>query len=202
MIPNFQTVVVPVPAGLVGAWVPLPGKWVTVLTATAANVFLGFDKNQPQLIFPGIGYPGPKTGFRSVRLLCVAGATVTITIADEPLAGQNGPLLTAMAASLADIAQEISGGGAPTQLADLLLPASPAAGSQIFAVNAAETEIEITAPRSNAGTVYLGITAARCTDVDKFCTLGPGGIWYSNRAKHAVFGSGSDAFQVVNGKVI
>jgi len=200
---ELTTLTLTIPNDATGYREEVAGRYVKIASATVASVLLQFDNGILRRVWPGDCYPGPQTGFKTIRIVSDLGAcTVVLHTSPESITGSDALMMTAMAASLVNIEQEISGGGAPTQLADLLLPASPAAGAQIFAANAAETEIEITVPRSNAGTVYLGITAARCTAVDKFCTLGPGGIWYSNRAKHAVFGSGSDAFQVVNGKVI
>lgn len=192
---------VTVPAGLTGIVVDVPGKHVKIVSCTAASVLMGFDAGNVERVYPDDCYAGPVAGFKSLRFMADVGAcTVVIQVSEQPILGGSVTSLTPVIGSLAAIEQEIIGGVATGQLADLLLPASPAAGLQVFAANPNRKEVEITAPETNAGYVYLGITAARCTAVDKFFVLYPGGVWWSEREKGAIFASGSDAFENVNGR--
>jgi hypothetical protein len=181
------------------------GRFISILSISASTITLAIDDEPPQQIVNGLQIDCENRRYKQIRLANVGGApsTVILMLSETPLRDLRGDALTgAMAASLANIEQEINGSDAPTQVADLLLPITPGPGLQIFAANAARTEVEVTSPRKNAGTIYLGITAARATLVDNFYTLSPGGIWYSDRAKHAVFACGSDALQFANGKEI
>ena len=103
--------------------------------------------------------------------------------------------------SLDAVEQEIAGGPATLQLADFLLPISPGPGLAVLAANAAATEREISAPPSNgAGLVYLGITAARSTAIDKFVVLAAGDLWWSDREKGAIYGCSSTGAEIVNAR--
>ncbi len=191
-----QTASVTIPAGNHGVIVPLAGKWLEIIACSATTLAVGFDADPPQVMYPGRGYPCAGKGFQSARLVDTSGAgcTATVTISDEPLAGQEAGVM----AHLASIDQEISGAAATQQRADLILPVTPGPGLSILAANTARTEGEIHAPRTNgAGLVYLGITAARCTAVDKFEVLSAGESWYSDREKGAIFGCSSTGAEIV-----
>jgi len=198
-----QTAVLAIPAGP-GLVVPLAGKWLEIIVCSAANLLVGFDQDPPQLMYPGRGYPagGPNRAFQSVRLVDVSGAgcTVTVVISDEPLAGQEQGLLV----GIQQIAQQIAGAAADPvtgQLADTVCPITPGPGQLLFAANPLRTEVEITAPPSNgAGLIYLGITAARATAVDKFIALPAGTPWWSEREKQAIYGCSSTGAEIVNGR--
>jgi hypothetical protein len=77
------------------------------------------------------------------------------------------------------------------------LPASPAAGGLILAVNAARKKCVVEASLTNPGNVYLGNAAAHSSDVDCFAMLAPGQAWFDDYYQGAVYGSGSDAAEQV-----
>ena len=178
------------------------GVGIHVVSCTVPYINIGLDSDSPQRFYTGCNLNPPK-GFRFFVLQDTGpGCTVVLRVSQYPADEQGSAILNGMAASLVSIDHEISGGGAPVQLADLLLPASPAAGGLVFAAAAARAEIEVTSPRKNAGTIYLGIAAARCSLIDNFFAMAPGGSWTSQREKRAIYASGSDAFQIINGKEI
>jgi len=181
------------------------GRYITVVGISASTVALSIQDDNEQQLVNGIQIDCGERRYDHFMLhnIGAVAATVILYLSEAIVVDlRDNALMAALAASAAAIEQEIAGGAAPVQLADLLVPITPGPGLQVFAANPARTEIEITAPETNGGYVYLGITAARCTAVDKFFVLYPGGIWYSDRAKHAVFACGNDALEVVNGKEI
>lgn len=182
------------------------GRWVTVLSNTAATVSMAFDGDGFTPVLPGISYPAADGRFDRVRFQDTSGAgcTIVVILSDEQAPDNRGnPLAAAMAASLASINQEISGSAAAAvagQLADTVCPAV-APGVQLFAANPNRTEIEITADLVNgAEVIYLGITDARCVAVDKFVPLAAGDSWSSVREKGAIFATSSAGTGIVNGK--
>jgi len=179
------------------------GRYITVIGISASTITLSIQDDDEQLLVNGIQIDCQDRRYDHFVLHNTGGvaSTVTLYLSETIVVDlRDNALIAALAASAAAIEQEISGGAAPVQLANLALPASPAAGAQVFAANAARTEVEVTAPETNGGFVYLGITAARCTAGDKFFVLYPGGIWWSSRYKGAIFASGNDALEMVNGK--
>jgi hypothetical protein len=186
------------------ASITAPGRYLTIASISASTISVGLDGDTPERVIAG-GRTYNARGFRLLRVQntgAVPSTFVFVVSEDEYSLSDsaNAVILAAISSSLLGMEQEIIGGPATAQLADLLLPITPGPGLQIFAANALRKEIEITAPETNAGYVYLGITAARSTAVDKFVVLYPGGIWWSEREKGAIFGCGSDALENVNGR--
>jgi hypothetical protein len=182
---------------------PISGRWLMIISNTVATVDVAFDNDAFTPMLAGIPYPATDGQFEQVLFQDTLGAGCTIVALfsdDQAPDMRGGPLAAAIAASLANIEQEIIGGPTTLQLPNLLLPATPGPGLQIFAANAAGKETELFAPETNGGFVYLGITAARCTGVDSFWVLYPGGGWWSEREKGAIFGCGSDAVENVKGR--
>jgi hypothetical protein len=181
------------------------GRWFTVLSVTgAATVNVGVGEDVPQPMPAGIcfGLPQDTAYFRRIVLHNpgVAPITVVHAISEEPINESQAAVFAAMAASLSNIEQELNG-AVGAQVADLVLAVTPGPATLIRAANTSRTEIEITAPVTNgAGLVYLGITAARATAVDKFIILAAGDVWWSEREKGAVYGCGSTGAEIVNAR--
>ena len=176
---------------------------ILVVSISASTITLSIDDEVPQRIVAREHIDCERRKYNRLRLTNAGGvaATVVLMLAETQITIESDTdLLTTLAGSLASIDQEISGSGAAIQLANLALPASPAAGLQVLAANAAAVEREVTCPQTNGGYVYLGITAARCSAADKFVVIYPGGIWWSDRYKGPIFASGSDAAEVVNAR--
>lgn len=156
---NFQTVTIVVPAGAVGVTIPIAGKWVELISCTAASVGLGFNQSVPQVAYPGRGYPGPQGGFQSVKLLDTSGAgcTVVLTISEQPMAGQGAATLLTMAAYLQLL---IPATGAVLIPRTTIAQLGVGGATQILAANASRKWFMLETGLGNAGNVYLGFTNA------------------------------------------
>jgi len=198
-----QTAVLVIPAGP-GVVVPLAGRWVEIIECSAPNLLVGFDQDQPQLMYPVRGYPagGKDRLFQSVRLVdnSGAGCTATVVVSDEPLAGQAQGLL----AGVESIDQEISGAAADPvtgQLAPIVCPITPGPGQLLFAGNPDRTSVWLHAPRANgAGLIYIGITAARCQAADYYEILSAGESLEDLREKGPLYACSSTGAELVSGK--
>lgn len=185
--------------------VQIPGAWLEIISCTSPTILVGFNSDQPQVCYPGRGYPGPVGGFTGFVLVdSGAGCTVVVTVSDSPLAGQSAGILTAMAASLSSIDQEVSGAAADPvtgQLGPTPCAATPGPGTLLFAANPDRTEVEIVAAFANgAEMVYLGVTDARCSAVDHWYPLAAGEPWWSNREKGAIYACSDLGTGVVTGR--
>jgi hypothetical protein len=129
-----------------------------------------------------------------------APATIGGYASDTPVDGVSDDVAVWMAA----ISQELSGAAADPvtgQLADTICAVTPGPGTLLFAANADRTEIEIQADFANgAEVIYLGITAARSSAVDKFRILAAGDLWWSDREKGPIYACSSAGTGVAYGK--
>jgi hypothetical protein len=116
------------------------------------------------------------------------------------LQSDDGQVLAAIAASAANIEQEVAGSATATQKVATNVARTGVGNTLLFAANVNRTEVEVSAPESNGGYVYLGIAGAHCAVADCFFVLYPGSIWWSDRYKGAVYACGSDANQFAQGR--
>lgn len=178
---TFQTLTIQVPADATGARVPVSGQWVDIVSVTA-GILLGFDQSTPQGVSPGRGYPGPKGGFRSIRIVSAAGGacTATVTISDAPTAGQGADDLSAVAADMAltrvaaqAVNTRLAAAGAVAFLEDYT--PGDANRHQVFAANANRAGIVLVPLTANVGIVYVG--DATLTVNRKFWHMTKTGYW-------------------------
>ncbi len=197
---GFQTQTVVVPAGASGVRVPIRGKWVDILTCTAATVGLAFDGGPAQVAYPAKQYPGPKAGFQSLHLIDTSGAgcSVVVMVSDERIGGEGANVLQSIDDRLARIDQEISGGAVAAQLASVNVPITGGAGLQLFAANAARVIVSLTARDDNGGLVFIGEDAT-VSHTNYMDFIYPGGNWFEERYKGAIFAVGDDAGEWVGG---
>jgi hypothetical protein len=164
---------VTVPADATGVRVDIPGKYVKLVSCTAASVLLGFDGSTPERVFANDSYAGPPDGFAGLRFIddIGAGSIVVIQISTEPILGGMLIGLAPLAASLASI------DGKSDHLAliradttrvipatqRLLVPRTviPQVGAvppsiEILPANAGRKWFMLQACLGNAGNIYLG----------------------------------------------
>ncbi|MCU0916914.1 MAG: hypothetical protein MUC88_20490 [Planctomycetes bacterium] len=194
-------------AGALGPPIAALGRYITILSISASTITLSIDDDPPQQMISGLQIDTEGRPYTRLRFANTGGvaATIVLMLSETIVVDtRQNPLVGAMAANLASIDQEISGAAAAAvagQLADTVCAVTPGPGTAIFAANANRTEIEITAPTTNgAGLIYLGITAARATAVDKFIVLSAGESWWSDREKGAIFACSSTGAEIVNGR--
>jgi len=202
---ELTTLTLTIPNDATGYREEVAGRYVKIVSMTVASVLLQFDNGILRRVTPGDCYPGPKKGFKTIRIVSdLGGCTVVLHTSPEPISGSDTSTLAAMAVSLASINQEISGAAAAAvagQLADTICPITPGPGVLLFAANPLRTEVEIFAPRTNgAGLVYLGIRGTRATVADKFGVLSAGEPWSSVREKGAIYACSSTGAEIVNGR--
>jgi hypothetical protein len=180
------------------------GRHILIASITASTIALSLDDDPPQQVLAGEHMDCEEYRYHRILITNTGGVATAVVILLSPMRvdiESTGGLLAAIAGSLVNIDQEISGGPATLQVPDLILPVTPGPGLPILPVNPLATEREITAPPTNgAGLVYLGITAARSIAIDKFITLAAGDIWWSEREKGAVFGCSSTGAEIVNAR--
>lgn len=185
------------------------GRHIFVASVSASTINLGIGDDPPQQV---LARERIDCGDRQYSRIVLQNAglvpSTVVLILSETLVELNdqdaAAQLVAIHGHVESIDQEISGAAAAAvagQLADTVCAITPGPGTAIFAANATRTEIEISAPTTNgAGLIYLGITAARATAVDKFIVLSAGESWWSDREKGAIFACSSTGAEIVNGR--
>ena len=194
---------------LAGASTPVTifARHIVVASISASTLELGIQDDPPQQILAGQHIDCEKRKYDRfvLRNAGAVTATVVLLVSDTWISLEaSGGLLAAMAASLVTINQQSAGSAAAAiggQLADTICPITPGPGVLLFAAKPLRTEVEIFAPRTNgAEVVYLGITAARATVIDKFYVLSAGEPWWSDREKGAIYACSSTGAEIVNGR--
>ncbi len=194
-------------AGLIDAPITAYGRHILIASISASTIQMSIDDGPPQQIIGGEHVDVGDNRYNRIvlRNTGAAGSTVVLFLSDVWVGLEAmGGILAGIAASLVSIDQEISGAAAAAvagQLADTVCPITPGPAQLLFAANAARTSIQIHAPRTNgAGLIYLGITAARATAIDKFEVLSAGESWEDLREKGGIFACSSTGAEIVNGK--
>lgn len=183
------------------------GRYILVASISASTLELSIGGEPFQQVLAGEHIDTEDRRYHDLRLrnAGIVPSNVVIVLSDARVDLQAvGGILAGIAASLVSIDQEISGAAAAAvagQLADTVCAVTPGPATLLFAANPARTEVEIFAPRTNgAGLIYLGITIARATVIDKFWVLSAGEPWWSNREKGGIFACSSTGAEIVNGR--
>lgn len=163
--------------------VPIPGRYLTILSCTVASFEVAFDGDQYSTFYAGIGYPAANEGFSYLRFQdsLGGGCTIVATISDAPVAiqdaryGASAAVFAAMAASLVTLTGTAPGTvGTPTALA--VVAQTGVGTTQLITAAVANKKILLQADHGNAGDVYLGfnnaVLVATC-----FARLLPGENW-------------------------
>lgn len=177
------------------------GRFICLLTVTGkTSILLGMDDDAPKLFYPGMTIDCHDRHFGKVVLANpgAGAATVEMTIGETEIVDNRGNVaMGTMATTLTAILARLAGVATMVQPTIIGLPASPAAGGLILAVNATRKKAVVEASLTNPGNVYLGNAAAHSSDVDCFAMLAPGQAWFDEYYQGAVYGSGSDAAEQV-----
>ncbi len=195
----------------IAAGVTLPvdayGRHILVVSISASTIQLSIGSDPFEQVVAGQHIDTENRAYSKVRVRNAGGvaSTVVLIFAETWVDMQsNGGILAGIAASLVSIDQEISGSAAAAvagQLADTICAITPGPATPLFAANPDRTEIEIQADLANgAEVIYLGITNARATAIDKFMILAAGDVWWSNREKGGIFACSSAGAGVVYGR--
>jgi hypothetical protein len=175
---------VSVPAGLTGVRLDIRGKFVKIVSCTAASVLLGFEQETPERVYADDVLEGGDYGFESLHFVAdVAACTVVLQVSEFRLTSSgaiNGAAMlvqmTAAAASLVNIdadLERLKPGTVPTLIPLQVVPIAPAPAVQLVAAGNVKESV-FQAPLANAGTIYLGY-ANTVDATNAFAELVPGG---------------------------
>lgn len=157
------------------------GRWILILSNTAAGVEAAFDNDAFTRMTAGVPYPASDGQFHQVRFRDYLGAGLTIEVifSDDQCPDNRGsPLMAAIAASLVSIDTDLDAlqpGTALNQIEPTVIPVAPAAAVQLVAALAGRKQIMLQAG-SGAGqtdSVYLGHDAT-IDATHHFAELSPG----------------------------
>jgi hypothetical protein len=204
LTPHYVSVTVPA-----GQALPVDGygRHILIVSISASTMQLSIGSDPFEQIVATEQIDCEDRRYSRVRLRNVGAvaATVVLIFSQTKVSMQgDGGILTSINTNVVSINQEISGSAAAAvagQLADTVCPVTPGPGQLLFAANPNRTEIEVQADLANgAEVVYLGVTNARATAIDKFYILAAGGNWWSNREKGAIYACSSLGTGIVYGR--
>jgi hypothetical protein len=180
------------------------GRHILIVSISASTMTLSIDDDPPQQIAVREHIDCEDRKYNRITLantgLVVSTITLFVSEVFVDLQSDDGQILAALAASAANIEQEVAGSATATQKVATNVARTGVGNTLIFAANVNRTEVEISAPESNGGYVYLGISGAHCAVADCFFVLYPGGVWWTDRYKGAIYACGSDANQFAQGR--
>jgi len=166
-----------VPAGTTGIVVDVAGKYVKIVSCTAASVLMGFDAGNAERVYPDDCYAGPITGFKHLRFVADVGAcTTVIQVSEQPVLSGSVVSLAVVAAILGSIdtdLDQLKAATAKTGGRSGAIAQSGVGTTAILAANANRKSGFVQASIDNAGRVWLGTTNA-VTQATSWCELMPG----------------------------
>jgi hypothetical protein len=177
------------------------GRYITIVQISASTVTLSIDDDPPQVLVNGLQIDCEDRRYGRLELTNTGGvaAIVTLYVSETRIIDlRDNAVVAAMAASLANIEQELNGAAGMTILPRTNIGITGGAATQLFAANAARGIVQIQAYEGNGGYVYLGDTVG-VTSVTAFGVLLPGDPWWEERYKGPVFAVGDDALEWVTG---
>ena len=161
---------------------PILGRWILILSNTAASVDVAFDNDAFSPMTAGVPYPASDGQYSVVRFRDTLGAGLTLVVifSDDQCPDNRGsPLMAAIAASLVSVDAHLDAVEIPDTPAVFVLSVIAQTGvgsAQIVTAVAGQKKVLVQADHDNAGSIYLGFDVG-VTAATAFARLTPGDSW-------------------------